>query len=249
MGPAYDQQCVWELFTEILDGAKALGIEDEYTAKVHRARSMLLGPQIGSDGRLLEWAREYKEADPHHRHRAHLTALYPGRQIAQDPLLSQAAARSLAVRGDCRVNWSMPWDAALNARLGRGEKSSERLAALLRQGVLPNLLGKGGNEFQIDSNFGAAAAVPEMLLQSHDGVIRALPALPKAWATGTVSGLRARGAYTVDMTWKDGSLTSLTVRADQDGSATVACGEARRTLTLRAGESVTLNGKLEPAGR
>ena len=213
MGPAYDQQCVWELFTQILEAAEVLGIDDGFTKQVAAAREQLLGPIIGQDGRILEWPGEYPEVDPSHRHRSHLVGLFPGRQITRDrPDTFQAAARSLDARGSRGIGWVPPWDTCLNARLRRGDKALDNISQSMTRGLLVNLLGKGGREFQMDANSGLTAGVAEMLLQSHDGFIDLLPALPTAWDKGEVNGLRARGGFEVDIKWKAGKVTDWKIR-------------------------------------
>ncbi|MBL7140621.1 MAG: glycoside hydrolase N-terminal domain-containing protein [Planctomycetes bacterium] len=254
MGPSYDQQCVWELFTEILEAAEALGIEDDYVARIRTARENLLGPQVGSDDRLREWAREFKEADPHHRHRAHLTALYPGRQItpADTPQWAEAAARSLDARGPSKVPWVAAWGVGFNARLERGDMALADVQRLLQGQVFINLFGRGGNQFQIDSNLGATAGIAEMLLQSHrrDGdtgapIIHLLPARPTAWKSGSVKGLRARGGFEVDVAWKDGRLEEATIRSVLGRPVRVRYGQKEVAFPTEAGETIRLDGNLQ----
>jgi alpha-L-fucosidase 2 len=246
MGPAYDQQCVWELFTEILEAAEVLGLEDDFTEKVAAARGQLQGPAIGQDGRLLEWPVEYKEVDRSHRHRSHLVGLYPGRQITMEtPETFQAAAKSLDGRGTKGVGWVPPWDTGLNARLRRGDKALENINQSLTRGLLVNLLGKGGREFQMDANSGLTAGVAEMLLQSHDGVIDLLPALPTAWDKGYVKGLRARGGFELDMTWDDGRLETATVKSLLGSPCYIRHGSLAREFDIEKGETIRLDHSLK----
>ncbi len=252
MGPAMDQQQIWALFGNVIEAAKELGMDDEFVTRVRDARAQLAGPQIGSDGRLMEWPEEFKDSENGgHRHLSHLFALYPGSQITPrgTPELAAAARKSLEVRlanGSSGCGWSCAWTINLFARLLDGEKAHEYILQFMNRQIAPNLFDRisEGGPFQIDGNFGYAAAVPEMLLQSHAGEIALLPALPKAWPTGSVKGLRARGGMEVDMDWQDGRAVKAVLRATLDRRLALRppVGQPIAAMTIAGAPAVTKAG-------
>lgn len=266
IGATMDMQVIRYLFDATVDAAEILGVDESFGEQLRASRARLRPTQIGSDGRIMEWDREYQEAEPHHRHVSHLWGLYPASEIDArlTPELAAAARKSLDARGDDGTGWSLAYKIALWARLHDGDRALKLLKRQLmpvsatekdirwQGGTYPNLF-DSHPPFQIDGNFGATAAIAEMLLQSRaTGTATApsfeldlLPALPTAWPQGSYRGLRGRGGFVVDAKWADGELTQAQVVSQHGLPVIVRCGERTAELELEAGESVLLDGQLQ----
>ena len=226
MGPTIDQQIIRYLFSACIEASELLNQDSKFRTILLDKRSRLAPTQIASDGRIMEWLKEYKEAEVHHRHVSHLWGLYPGNEITTEntPELAKAARKSLEVRGDAGTGWSLAFKLNLWARLHDGDHAEKILMRQLHLvgvsgmnykdggGTYPNLF-DAHPPFQIDGNFGASAGIAEMLVQSTQQLIELLPALPSTWSEGSVSGLKARGNITVDITWYAGRVVSYSIKS------------------------------------
>jgi alpha-L-fucosidase 2 len=236
MGPYMDTEIAYALFTRILEAADVLGTDAPFRAKVAAARGRLAPLKIGSHGQLQEWLEDYDEPEPGHRHMSHLFALHPGNQIT--PRLTPEFAKAARVTLDRRLasggghtGWSRAWIINFWARLGEGDLAEENIRALFAKSTLPNLLDTHP-PFQIDGNFGATAGMTEMLLQSHAGEIALLPALPQSWRNGYVSGLRARGAVELELSWSDGKATDVVLKPTKDGEFKIRAPRGQQVASV-----------------
>ena len=246
-----DLAIIRDLFDHCLEAARILGTDAAFAGRVAAARDRLLPPRAGARGQLEEWSQDFLETDVHHRHTSHLFAVYPGNEITPaTPELFAAARRSLELRGDESTGWALGWRINLWARFRDGDHAYRLVRNLLRpaggtevsmtggSGVYPNLF-DAHPPFQIDGNFGFTAGICEMLLQSQSGAIDLLPALPTAWPSGRVSGLRARGGFEIaDMAWDHGRVTQLALRSTLGGPVTLHFGPRTVTMTTKPGQLV-----------
>lgn len=241
MGSAMDQQVISEVFHNYLSASEILGIHTDFTDTVKAQLAKLRpGFVLGSDGRILEWDREYQEPEPGHRHMSQLYGFHPGTAVtkSETPELFDAVRKTLDYRlshGGAGTGWSRAWLINCSARLLDGDMAQEHIQFLFARSTFDNLF-DAHPPFQIDGNFGYTAGVAEMLIQSHEkNLIRILPALPTIWHNGSITGLKARTGFTVDISWKDNQLADLTVTSKFDQTTKFVYGDKEKEVSFKAG--------------
>jgi len=261
-GPSMDEEILRDLFGNTIKASEILGTDKPFRAQLAAARARLAPPQIGSAGQLQEWLQDWdmQAPDVHHRHISHLYALYPSWQINvfDTPKLAAAAEKSLEIRGDESTGWATAWRINLWDRLHDGDHACRILEFLLSpERTYPDMF-DAHPPFQIDGNFGGTAGIAGMLLQSRaletEGPaqryeIELLPALPSAWSSGSVTGLRARGGFEVDMAWKGGKLTGAKIHSVGGRNAVVRCGSRTTEIKLKPGGAVQLDSELQSSAK
>jgi len=245
-GSSIDMQILYDLLGYYQQASAILKKNSDLLQQVREARERLVPPQIGSDGSLQEWADDWKSLEKNHRHFSHLYGLYPGKALVdrKTPSLIEAYKKVLEERGDGAAGWSRAWKMALWARLQDGNRANKIFKGYLKEQSCPQLIALCGKAPQVDGTFGVTAAITEMLVQSHEGFINLLPALPDEWASGELNGVCVRGAFELDLKWKDKSVSSLSILSKAGevcrikGHVSVTC-EGKKVATKKSTSGIT----------
>ncbi|NIJ54063.1 glycoside hydrolase family 95 protein [Dyadobacter arcticus] len=252
-----DMSIIWDLFTKLIEASDRLGEDSEFRQLLVEKRSRLFPLQIGKKGNLQEWYKDWEDTEPEHRHISHLFGLFPGRQISPlyTPEFANATRKTMELRGDGGTGWSKGWKINIWARLLDGNHAYKLIREQLKLtgvegtdyanggGTYPNLL-DAHPPFQIDGNFGGTSGIAEMILQSHDGLLNVIPAIPDNWTSGEMKGMKARGGFEVDATWNAGLITQLTVRSKLGGNCRIAVPNSIKSsgkLTLKPAKGENAN--------
>jgi alpha-L-fucosidase 2 len=248
-GPTMDNQIIHAFCTSFLKSSAILGIDDDFVEKIKLLNERVPNTRIGKYGQIMEWAVDYEEVDPGHRHISHLFGLYPGDQITvkETPELAEAAKVTLKRRlsnGGGHTGWSRAWIINMWARLKESEKAYDNVIGMLRTSTLPNLF-DNHPPFQIDGNFGGTAGIAEMLLHSHSEVIELLPALPQAWENGEISGICARGGFEISIKWNKGVLSEVEVYVTGDNDLNLSYKNKYISVKTKPGQRYKFDGNLK----
>jgi alpha-L-fucosidase 2 len=248
-GCIMDAQILRELFHALVESSKILEIEDSVVETIRGMKDKLPKTKVGRNGGIMEWLVEKEETEPGHRHISHLFGLFPGNEISPEetPDLARAAARTLELRllsGDGHTGWSRAWIINFQARLGEAKEAYFHLKELLKHSTLPNLF-DDHPPFQIDGNFGATAAIAQMLLQSTSDTITLLKALPREWKDGSITGLCAKGGLTIDLVWENHGIKEVNISAKKDYQGIIVYKDKKKEITLKKGEANVITFSLQ----
>lgn len=239
-GSTIDMQILDDLFAYYIETANALGLDANLVQQVAEAKAKLVPPQVGSDGSLQEWADDWGQLEPEHRHASHMYGLYPGDVISvgKTPELLDACKAVLERRGDAATGWSRAWKVGLWSRLHDGNRANQILRRYMTEQTWPQLFSKCGTPLQVDATLGMTAAITEMLVQSHDGYIHFLPACPDEWKTGTFRGVLVRGAFELEFSWQAGKVEQVVLTAKKGGTCRFRPFASKVTVKTLEGKPV-----------